>query len=71
MTLTAALVVAWPAGLLAVHVYVPACCAPTRLIFRQHVPLICVTAYSVADVTGSMTSPPRCHDTAGGGAPVT
>jgi len=44
MTLTEALVLAEPAGLVAVHVYWPACGGAARLIFKQHVPLICDTA---------------------------
>ena len=44
MTLTEALVVAEPAGLVAAHVYCPAWVGAARLIFKQHVPLICVIA---------------------------
>ena len=44
MTLTEALVVAVPAALVAAHVYWPACGGAARLIFKQHVPPICVTA---------------------------
>jgi len=44
MTLTLALVVAFPAALVAEQVYWPACCEPALLIFKQHVPLICDSA---------------------------